>query len=93
MTGRPYLGCRRGAARRHSGTTAVLGDCLVDPFQPNAHPLTQVDVSADLVAAEPTFPTPLGTISEGIGANQIMADNQESYSGSSVRFRGEWTLS
>ena len=63
------------------GTTAVLGDGLIDPWQAGSHPLNQADLAMDLTQAEPSFPTPYGTISEGIEANQIIADNPETFQG------------
>jgi hypothetical protein len=61
-------------------TQAVLGDGVVDPFEPNStavgggHRVAEV-----LTGAEPTTPTPYGTIGEGIEANQLMTDFAESY--------------
>lgn len=67
-------------------TEAVLGDNLVDPFQPdttlpnsNGH-----RVSDALTAAEPTTPSPYGVVAEGIESNQLMTDNPETYNGSTI---------
>ncbi|MBS2962987.1 hypothetical protein KGA66_08025, partial [Actinocrinis puniceicyclus] len=64
-------------------TQAVLGDGLIDAWQPNTSPIgsTSIRLSDDLAAAEPTTPLPYGTIAEGIESNQIMTDNPETYSG------------
>jgi hypothetical protein len=58
-------------------TQAVLGDGLIDAWQPNTQPLstnTALRLSDDLAATEPTTPTPYGTIAAGIESNQIMKD-------------------
>ncbi len=67
-------------------TEAVLGDHLVDPFQPNTTPPNSngYRVSDALAANEPTTPSPYGVLSEGIEANQLMADNPETYNGGPV---------
>ncbi|MDX3382061.1 hypothetical protein PV682_11420 [Streptomyces niveiscabiei] len=67
-------------------TEAVLGDHLVDPFQPNTTlPNSNGYRVADgLTAAEPTTASPYGVLAEGIEANQLMTDNPETYSGNPV---------
>lgn len=67
-------------------TQAVLGDGLIDAWQPGTSPIgsTSIRLSDDLAAAEPTTPVPYGTIAEGIESNQIMTDNPETYSGGAV---------
>ncbi|MBS2963972.1 hypothetical protein KGA66_13025, partial [Actinocrinis puniceicyclus] len=67
-------------------TQAVLGDGLIDAWQPNTSPIgsTSIRLSDDLAAAEPSTPVPYGTIAEGIESNQIMTDNPETYSGGAV---------
>jgi hypothetical protein len=67
-------------------TQAVLGDGLIDAWQPNTSPIgaSPVRLSDDLAAAEPTTPSPYGTVAEGIESNQVMKDNPETYNGGSV---------
>ncbi|MFF3919951.1 LamG-like jellyroll fold domain-containing protein [Streptomyces sp. NPDC001852] len=67
-------------------TQAVLGDGLIDPFQPNTTPTNTSGyrVSDTLAGAEPSTPSPYGTIAEGIESNQLMGDNPETYNGSTV---------
>ncbi|GAA0526789.1 hypothetical protein GCM10010172_04180 [Paractinoplanes ferrugineus] len=67
-------------------TQAVLGDGLIDAFQPNTAPNgeTGVRLSDDLLAAEPTTPGPYGTIAAGIQSNYLMTDNPQNYSGRSI---------
>ncbi|MFF9819488.1 LamG-like jellyroll fold domain-containing protein [Streptomyces sp. NPDC014006] len=67
-------------------TEAVLGDNLVDPFQPNTTlPNSNGSrVSDALTAAEPSTPSPYGVLAEGIESNQLMADNPETYNGTTV---------
>jgi hypothetical protein len=68
-------------------TQVVLGDGLIDAWQPNTQPLgqnTALRLSDDLAADEPTTPGPYGTVAAGIESNQIMKDNPETYSGSAV---------
>lgn len=68
-------------------TQAVLGDGLIDAWQPNTAPLgqnTALRLSDDLAATEPTTPSPYGTVAAGIEANQIMKDYPETYSGGGV---------
>ncbi|MFD7999555.1 LamG-like jellyroll fold domain-containing protein [Streptomyces mirabilis] len=67
-------------------TEAVLGDHLVDPFQPGTTlPNSNGYRVADgLTAAEPSTPTPYGVIAEGIESNQLMTDNPETYNGSVI---------
>jgi hypothetical protein len=64
-----------------TGTQAVLGDGLIDPWGPNATALEQSDIAANLASTAPTLPGAPATISEGIEANELLADNQESFSG------------
>ena len=66
------------------GTTAVLGDGLIDAWQPNASIGSQSDIAANLTAAEPTAPIPFGTVSAGIESNEILADNHETFHGGAV---------
>ncbi|WP_211766101.1 LamG-like jellyroll fold domain-containing protein [Kutzneria sp. CA-103260] len=66
------------------GTTAVLGDGLIDAWQPNASAGSQNDVAANLTAAEPTAPTPYGTVSAGIESNEILTDNPQTFNGGAV---------
>ncbi|MGR6972468.1 LamG-like jellyroll fold domain-containing protein [Streptomyces cynarae] len=67
-------------------TEAVLGDNLVDPFQPGTTlPNSNgYRVSDALTAAEPTTTTPYGVLAEGIESNQLMTDNPETYNGSTI---------
>ncbi len=67
-------------------TQAVLGDGLIDAWQPNTEPIgsSSIRLSDDLAAAEPTTAGPYGTIAEGIESNQIMTDNPETYNGGNV---------
>ncbi|WP_268982802.1 LamG-like jellyroll fold domain-containing protein [Streptomyces sp. HF10] len=66
-------------------TQAVLGDGLIDAFQPNTHPVTNGSrVSDALAAAEPTTPSPYGTIAEGIESNSLMTDNPQTYQGKAI---------
>jgi hypothetical protein len=67
-------------------TEAVLGDHLLDPFQPNTTlPNSNgYRVSDALTAAEPTAATPYGVLAEGIESNQLMTDNPETYNGSAI---------
>jgi hypothetical protein len=67
-------------------TQAVLGDGLIDPFQPGTTPTNTAGyrVSDTLAGAEPSTPSPYGTIAEGIESNQLMTDNPETYNGSTI---------
>jgi hypothetical protein len=68
-------------------TQAVLGDGLIDAWQPNTAALGQnnaLRLSDDLAATEPSTPSPYGTIAAGIESNQIMKDYPESLSSGSV---------
>ncbi|MGW7824196.1 LamG-like jellyroll fold domain-containing protein [Streptomyces puniciscabiei] len=67
-------------------TEAVLGDNLVDPFQPNTTlPNSNGSrVSDALTAAEPSTPSPYGVLAEGIESNQLMADNPETYNSTTI---------
>ncbi|WP_329134556.1 hypothetical protein OG552_19265 [Streptomyces sp. NBC_01476] len=66
-------------------TQAVLGDGLIDAFQPNTHPVTSGSrVSDALAETEPTSPHPYGTIAEGIESNDLMTDNPQTYNGNAV---------
>jgi hypothetical protein len=65
-------------------TQAVLGDGLIDAWQPNTYPDGTIGLPDDLTAAEPTTPSGYGTIAEGIEANQIMTDNPQTYKGGAV---------
>jgi hypothetical protein len=66
------------------GTTAVLGDGLIDAWQPNADAGSQNDIAANLTTAEPTARIPYGTVSAGIESNEILTDNPETYHGGAV---------
>jgi hypothetical protein len=61
-----------------TGTQAVLGDGLIDAWQPNSLVDGSTGLADDLAAAAPTTPTGYGTVSEGIEANQIATDYPES---------------
>lgn len=64
----------------HTPTQAVLGDGLIDAFQPGTHPVTNGSrVSDALSEAQPTTPNPYGTIAEGIESNSLMADNPQTF--------------
>ena len=67
-------------------TEAVLGDNLIDPFQPDTTlPNSNgYRLSDAMSAAEPSTPLPYGVIAEGIEANQLMTDNPETYNGSTI---------
>ncbi|MFI1035873.1 LamG-like jellyroll fold domain-containing protein [Streptomyces sp. NPDC020951] len=67
-------------------TEAVLGENLVDPFQPGTTlPNSNgYRVSDALTAAAPTTATPYGVLAEGIESNQLMTDNPETYNGSTI---------
>ena len=67
-------------------TLAVLGDGLIDAWQPNTSPNGSSGrrLSDQLAAAEPTAPTPYGTIAEGIESNQIMVNDPQTYNGGAV---------
>jgi Concanavalin A-like lectin/glucanases superfamily len=64
-------------------TLAVLGDGLIDAWQPNTSPNGEsgLRLSDQLAAAEPTAPDPYGTIAEGIESNQVMTDDPQAYNG------------
>ncbi|WP_405878781.1 hypothetical protein OG762_09155 [Streptomyces sp. NBC_01136] len=64
----------------HTPTEAVLGDGLIDAFQPNTTPVASGSrVSDTLEGAEPTTPSPYGTIAEGIESNDLMTDNPQTF--------------
>lgn len=65
-------------------TQAVLGDNLVDPSQPNANANSQVDLAANFSTAEPTAPAAYGSIGEGIEANEITADNPQTFDNGAI---------
>ncbi|MFR0359253.1 LamG-like jellyroll fold domain-containing protein [Streptomyces sediminimaris] len=66
-------------------TKAVLGDGLVDPFQPNTKPVTSGRRISDmLAAAEPTAASPYGTVAAGIESNELMTDNPQTYNGHTI---------
>ena len=67
-------------------TEAVLGDNLIDPFQPDTTlPNSNGSRLSDaLSAAEPSAPQPFGVVAEGIEANQLMTDNPETFNGSTI---------
>jgi Concanavalin A-like lectin/glucanases superfamily len=69
----------------HTPTQAVLGDGLIDAFQPNTHPETNGSRLSDaLIDAGPTTPSPYGTIAEGIESNSLMTDNPQMDDGHAV---------
>jgi hypothetical protein len=67
-------------------TQAVLGDGLIDAWQPNTAPTSgaTLRLSDDLAADEPTTAAPYGTIAEGIESNHLLKDNPETYNGNNV---------
>jgi hypothetical protein len=67
-------------------TLAVLGDGLIDAWQPNTSPNgeTGLRLSDQLAAAEPTAVTPYGTIAEGIESNQVMTNDPQLNNGDAV---------
>ena len=87
-TGYQTPGCTGGTQACTTGfpTQAVLGDGLIDAWQPNTSPIgsTSIRLSDNLAAAEPSTPLPYGTIAEGIESNQITTDNPETYQGGAV---------
>jgi hypothetical protein len=60
-------------------TQVVLGDGLIDAWQPNTSPngSTGVRLSDDIAAAEPSTPAPFGTLAEGVESNYVMSDNPQ----------------
>jgi hypothetical protein len=66
----------------HVGTTVVLGDGLIDA--PHTNPYLESDLAAVLSTAEPTTPTPYGTVSAGIESNEVTTDYAEPSNGSQV---------
>jgi Concanavalin A-like lectin/glucanases superfamily len=67
-------------------TQVVLGDNVIDGFQPNTAPLSPnngnaIRLSDDLAAASATTPDPYGTVNAGIESNQVTVDNPETLSG------------
>ncbi|WP_275419299.1 LamG-like jellyroll fold domain-containing protein [Streptomyces sp. SID8499] len=74
-------------------TEAVLGDNLVDPFQPDtALPNSNGSrVSDTLTTAVPSTFSPYGVLAEGIESNQLMKDYPETYN--SVTIGGPSALS
>lgn len=87
-TGYQTPGCGGGTQACATGfpTQAVLGDGLIDAWQPNTSPIgsTSIRLSDNLAAAEPSTPVPYGTIAEGIESNQITTDNPQTYQGGAV---------
>lgn len=67
-----------------TGTQAVLGDGLIDAWEPDTIPDGSTGLADDLAATQPTTPAGYGVVSEGIESNQIMTDFPESYGTSSV---------
>lgn len=70
-------------------TQIVLGDNLIDAWQPNTAPLSPNDgnalrLSDDIAAASATTPTAYGTINAGIESNQLVSDNGEILNGTST---------
>lgn len=66
-------------------TEVVLGDNLIDYWQPNTTKNTTGAELADaMVAAEPPGATPVGVIGEGIESNEVLADNSQTYQGAVV---------
>jgi hypothetical protein len=76
-------------------TQVVYGDGLVDAWQPNTAPngTTGIRLSDDLASAEPTTPTPYGTIAEGVESNDIMTDNPQTHPDSGRAIGGPSALS
>jgi hypothetical protein len=60
-------------------TQVVLGDGLVDAWQPKTAPEDQTGsrLSDDLAAAEPSTPFPYGTLAEGVESNYVMTDDPQ----------------
>jgi hypothetical protein len=68
-------------------TQVVLGDGLIDAWQPDTEPLAgsyALRLSDDLADDEPSTPQPYGTIAAGIESNQVTIDNPETYGGGTV---------
>lgn len=60
-------------------TQAVLGDGLIDAWEPSTRPDGSTGLADNLAATEPTTPAPYGTVSEGIESNFVMTDFPEAY--------------
>lgn len=66
-------------------TEVVLGNNLIDYWQPNAIRNTTGAELADAIAASDTAnSTPVGVIGEGIESNEVLADNPQTYQGAVV---------
>lgn len=70
-------------------TQVVLGDNLIDAWQPNTAPLSPnngaaLRLSDDIAAASSTTPTPYGTVNAGIESNQLVKDNPQILNGTST---------
>lgn len=66
-------------------TEVVLGDNLIDYWQPNTTRNTTGAELADAIAAtDEASSTPVGVIGEGIESNEILADNPQTYQGAVV---------
>jgi hypothetical protein len=66
-------------------TQAVLGDGLIDAWQPGATPPPPgSNRLSDNLATTATSTTPAGTLAEGIESNQILRDFPETYNGGDV---------
>ncbi|ETA71174.1 LamG-like jellyroll fold domain-containing protein [Actinospica robiniae] len=70
-------------------TQIVLGDNLIDAFEPNTAPLSPnngaaLRLSDDIAAASSTAPDPYGTINAGIESNQLVTDYPETRDGTTT---------
>lgn len=67
-------------------TEVVLGDNLIDYWQPNTTKNTSGAELADAIATAAQQPgaTPVGVIGEGIESNEVLADNPQTYQGAVV---------
>lgn len=66
-------------------TQTVVGDNLLDAWQPDTEPnTTGSQVADDLDGAQPTTPTPAGTVAEGIESNELTVDYPQMYAGTST---------
>jgi len=70
-------------------TQIVLGDNLIDAWQPNTAPLSPNDgnaqrLSDDIANASSTTPDPYGTVNAGIESNQLLKDSPETNAGAGV---------
>ena len=85
VTGVDVATAVNAATQTGTPTQAVVGNNLVDAWQPDSQPnTTGAQVADDLDGAEPSTPTPAGTIAEGVESNEITVDNPQQYAGTSV---------